>query len=102
VVPFADNDAVQASADQVPISTWLARALFTDFMLPFEVAAVILTIAVIAAVMLTLRRRPGAKHQDPSLQAAVGARARGRLVSVPTERPPAEPAAPATDTEGKA
>jgi NADH-quinone oxidoreductase subunit J len=101
VVPFADNDAVQASADQVPNTTWLARALFTDFMLPFEVAAVILTIAVIAAVMLTLRRRPGAKHQDPSLQAAVRARDRVRLVKVPTERPPVEPA-PATDTEGKA
>jgi NADH-quinone oxidoreductase subunit J len=101
VVPFADNDAVQASADQVPNTTWLARALFTDFMLPFEVAAVILTIAVIAAVMLTLRRRPGAKHQDPSLQAAVRARDRVRLVQVPTERPPVEPA-PATDTEGKA
>ncbi|HVI26785.1 MAG TPA: NADH-quinone oxidoreductase subunit J [Xanthomonadaceae bacterium] len=101
-VPFADNAAVQASADQVPNTTWLARALFTDFMLPFEVAAVILTIAVIAAVMLTLRRRPGAKHQDPSLQAAVRARDRVRLVSVPTERPLAEPATPVTDTEGKA
>ena len=67
----------------------------------FEVAAVILTIAVIAAVMLTPRRRPGAKHQDPSLQAAVRARDRVRLVKVPTERPPVEPA-PATDTEGKA
>ena len=60
--PRAENAAVAAD---VPNTTWLARALFTEFMLPFEVAAVILTVAVIAAVMLTLRRRPGAKHQNP-------------------------------------
>ena len=73
--PFAAN---AAAAGDVPNTTWLARALFTDFLLPFEVAAVILTIAVIAAVMLTLRRRVGAKHQDP-----VGAGARA------CQRPPA-------------
>jgi NADH-quinone oxidoreductase subunit J len=102
-VPFAHNAAAPAAgAGDVPNTTWLARALFTDFLLPFEVAAVILTIAVIAAVMLTLRRRPGAKHQDPSLQANVRARDRVRLVNVPTERRPAEPAAQATDAEGKA
>ena len=42
-VPLADNAAVAAD---VPNTVWLARALFTDFMLPFEVAAVILTVAV--------------------------------------------------------
>ena len=52
----------------IPNTTWLARALFTEFLLPFEVAAVILTVAVIAAVMLTLRRRVGVKHQSPSAQ----------------------------------
>ncbi|MEG3193855.1 NADH-quinone oxidoreductase subunit J, partial [Lysobacter sp. D1-1-M9] len=36
---------------------WLATSLFTTYLLPFETAAVILTIAVIAAVMLTLRKR---------------------------------------------
>ncbi|MBP9697445.1 MAG: NADH-quinone oxidoreductase subunit J, partial [Thermomonas sp.] len=38
--PFADNAAVAADVSN---TTWLARALFTEFMLPFEVAAVILT-----------------------------------------------------------
>ena len=65
------------------------------------VAAVILTIAVIAAVMLTLRRRVGAKHQDPAWQTSVRARDRVRLVDVPTVRPVVEPAA-TPDTEGKA
>ena len=88
-VPLADNAAVAAD---VPNTTWLARALFTDFMLPFEVAAVILTVAVIAAVMLTLRRRPDARHQDPSAQARVRAADRLRMVRMPAEVPPAKPA----------
>ena len=81
-VPFA-------SAADIPNTTWLARALFTDFMLPFEVAAVILTIAVIAAVMLTLRRRVGARHQDPSAQARVRATDRIRLVQMDAVKPQA-------------
>jgi NADH-quinone oxidoreductase subunit J len=84
--PFADNAAV---ATDVPNTTWLARALFTQFMLPFEVAAVILTVAVVAAVMLTLRRRPGARHQKPSEQARVKASDRLRIIKMDAERPPA-------------
>ena len=85
--PLADNAAVAAG---VPNTTWLARALFTDFMLPFEVAAVILTVAVVAAVMLTLRRRPGARHQDPSEQVRVRVADRVRLVKMQAEVPAAD------------
>jgi NADH-quinone oxidoreductase subunit J len=67
-------------------------------MLPFEVAAVILTVAVIAAVMLTLRRRVGAKHQDPLDQARVRAADRVRLVRMEAVRP----APDADDQEPKA
>ncbi len=94
-VPLADNAAV---ATDVPNTTWLARALFTEFMLPFEVAAVILTVAVVAAVMLTLRRRPGARHQDPAAQSRVKASDRLRMISMPAEvrdrGRPAPPVAP--------
>ena len=69
---------------------WLAMALFTDFLLPFEVAAVILTVAVVAAVMLTLRRRPGAKHQDPAWQANVRAADRFRMVKMEATKPQAD------------
>ena len=71
---------------------WLARALFTQFLLPFEIAAVILTVAVIAAVMLTLRRRVGARHQNPSAQARVRAVDRVRVVKMDAVKPvvPAE------------
>ncbi|HEY1141291.1 MAG TPA: NADH-quinone oxidoreductase subunit J [Lysobacter sp.] len=81
--PFADN------IGDIPNTTWLARALFTDFMLPFEVAAVILTVAVIAAVMLTLRRRAGARHQDPSAQARVRASDRIRIIKMDAVKPQA-------------
>ena len=91
--PLADNAAV---ATDIPNITWLARALFTDFMLPFEVAAVILTVAVVAAVMLTLRRRPGAKHQNPAEQVRVKAADRVRMVKMQA----AVPAAQAKPEEG--
>ena len=91
-MPLADNAAV---ASDVPNTTWLAHALFTQFMLPFEVAAVILTVAVVAAVMLTLRRRGGTKHQDPSAQSRVKAADRMRMVKMDAVKP--EP--PATEGE---
>jgi NADH-quinone oxidoreductase subunit J len=65
-------------------TAWLGTALFTRFLLPFEVAAVILTVAVIAAVMLTLRKRGGTKYQNPSRQVAVRARDRVRIVKMPS------------------
>jgi NADH-quinone oxidoreductase subunit J len=86
---FAADGAVTAG---LPNTTWLARSLFTDFLLPFEVAAVILTVAVIAAVMLTLRRRVGAKHQDPAQQTRVRAKDRFRMVRMDPVLPAAAPA----------
>jgi NADH-quinone oxidoreductase subunit J len=95
-------DAAEAAGDSN--TEWLARALFTEFLLPFEVAAVILTVAVIAAVMLTLRRREGAKHQNPGEQSRVRAADRVRIIKMDAvRRPAAQP--PATDDsqgEGKA
>ena len=96
VTPFAANAAF---GSDVPNTTWLARALFTDFLLPFEVAAVILTIAVIAAVMLTLRRRVGAKHQDPSAQARVRAGDRLRMVKMDAVKPAPPQAAAGQDIQ---
>ena len=87
---FAANDAALAADSASGNTHWLAQSLFTGFMLPFEVAAVILTMAVIAAVMLTLRRRPGAKHQDPAWQAGVRARDRVRMVKMEPVRPRAD------------
>ena len=79
--------------------SWIARRLFTDFLLPFEVAALILTVAVVAAVTLTLRRRPGAKHQNPGEQTRTRAADRVRMVSMPAEKPVVE--APPADAQGE-
>ncbi len=84
-VPFPDNAA--AAAAETSNTTWLAERLFTEFILPFEFAAVILTVAVIAAVMITLRKRDGIKHQDPGEQIRTRAADRLRMVSMPAEKP---------------
>ena len=83
--PYAAN-AASAAAD-ASNTAWLARTLFTEFLLPFEFAAVILTVAVIAAVMLTLRKREGTKTQDPAEQSRVKASDRLRMVDVAVEKP---------------
>ena len=69
---------------------WLGNDLFTRFMLPFEIAAVILTVAIVVAVMLTLRRREGTKHQDPSRQVMVRREDRIRLVKMKADARPGE------------
>ena len=58
----------------------LAKVLYTDYAYPFELAAVILLVAIVAAIVLTLRRRVGAKVQDVRKQVAV--KAEDRLVMV--------------------
>jgi NADH-quinone oxidoreductase subunit J len=49
----------------------LGSVLYTVYMYPFEVAAVILLVAIVAAIGLTLRRRPETRYQDPSKQVRV-------------------------------
>ncbi|QBG90190.1 NADH-quinone oxidoreductase subunit J [Xanthomonas oryzae] len=84
--PFpADNAAAQA-ADSSNL-TWLAKSLYTEFLLPFEFAAVILTVAVVAAVMLTLRKRTGIKLQNAGEQSRVKAGNRLRMVKMAVEKP---------------
>ena len=61
----------------------LAKVLYTDYVYPFELAAVLLLVAIVAAIVLTLRRRAGLKHQDVTAQVAV--RASERLVMVKME-----------------
>ena len=85
VLPVADPAAAAGSNIR-----WLGQDLFTRFMLPFEIAAVILTVAIVVAVMLTLRRREGTKHQDPSRQVMVRREDRVRLVKMKADARPGE------------
>jgi NADH-quinone oxidoreductase subunit J len=63
----------------------LGNVLYTQYVYPFEIAAVILLVAIVAAITLTLRRRPQTKHQDPAAQISVRRADRVRLVKIPTQ-----------------
>jgi NADH-quinone oxidoreductase subunit J len=59
--------------------------LYTQFLLPFEVAGIILLVAIIAAIALTLRKRPEVKTQNPARQVLVRREERIRLVKMKPE-----------------
>ncbi len=63
----------------------LGSVLYTDYLYPFEIAAVILLVAIVAAIALTMRRRPELKQQNIARQVAVRAKDRLRLVSMDAE-----------------
>jgi NADH-quinone oxidoreductase subunit J len=64
----------------------LGRLIYTHYALAFEIAAVILLVAIIAAIALTLRQRKDTKSQDPSAQVRVRRADRVRLVSMAPTR----------------
>ncbi len=64
----------------------LGKLLYTDYAYAFEIAAVVLLVAIIAAISLTLRRRKDSRHQDPGLQVRARREERVRLVSMPAEK----------------
>jgi len=64
----------------------LGRLLYTEYVYPFEIAAVILLVAIVAAIALTLRRRKHTKYIDPVQQIRVRREDRVRIVSMPAEK----------------
>ncbi len=64
----------------------LGRLLYTFYVYPFEIAALILLVAIIAAIALTLRKRPETKYQNPAKQVAVNRDDRIRIVKMAAER----------------
>ena len=67
-------------------TTELGRVLYTDYVYPFEIAAVILLVAIIAAIVLTLRRRPETRYQDPAKQVLAKKAERLRVVKMAAEK----------------
>ncbi|MFN4263580.1 MAG: NADH-quinone oxidoreductase subunit J [Thioalkalivibrionaceae bacterium] len=63
----------------------LGAILYTEYVYPFEIAAVILLVAIVAAISLTMRRRAGNKYVDPAQQIRVRREQRVRLVSMAAE-----------------
>jgi NADH-quinone oxidoreductase subunit J len=64
----------------------LGRLIYTEYVYPFEIAGVILLVAIVAAIALTLRQRKDSRHIDPARQVEIKREGRVRLVSMPAEK----------------
>ena len=64
----------------------LGLQIYTDYAYPFEIAGVILLVAIIAAIALTHRRRRQMKHQNPGEQIRVRREDRLRILNIPAEK----------------
>ena len=89
---FRVTEPQVAALEQVANTKALGVLLYTEYLYPVQVAAIILLVALIAAIALTLRSRKDAKTQDPSQQVRVKARDRVSLVKMEAVKAP-EPAA---------
>ena len=81
---FAVTEAVMHPAGYSNTAE-LGRVMYTQYLLPFELASVVLLVAIIAAIALTLRGRKDTKSIDPSLQVNVKRADRIRIVKVASE-----------------
>jgi NADH-quinone oxidoreductase subunit J len=94
-----------AAGPEISNTLELGKLLYSQYLYPLEIAAVILLVAIIAAIALTLRSRKDSKHMNPSEQVRVKARDRVRIVQMPVTQaapPVAEPvpaAAAAAETK---
>jgi NADH-quinone oxidoreductase subunit J len=101
--PKALATAVDAAGQVVPYSNAkaLGKLLYTEYLYPVEIAAVILLVAMIAAIALTLRQRKDSKAINPSSQVRVRARDRLEIVKVAATLKPAPEDAPVAGAEEK-
>ncbi len=98
VVASATNAASAAAGHvvvpQVSNTKALGILLYTEYLYPVQVAAIILLVALIAAIALTLRARKDSKYQNPSDQVRVKARDRVELIKMDAVKPPVADIAP--------
>ncbi|MCZ8073164.1 NADH-quinone oxidoreductase subunit J [Paucibacter aquatile] len=101
---LADAPELSPAAMQLGNTKLLGIAIYTQYLYPLQIAAVLLLVAIIAAIALTLRRRKDSRSQDASEQVKVKKADRLRIVKMaPTVELPAAPAADAAaDTGAKA
>jgi NADH-quinone oxidoreductase subunit J len=82
IVPIAGTAPAAGSNTKA-----LGGLLYTEYVYPFEIAAVVLLVAIVAAIALTHRRRRETKYQEPGRQVKVRAQDRLRVLSMPAEKP---------------
>ena len=63
----------------------LGAILYTEHVYAFEIASVILLLAIVAAITLTMRKRPGLKAQDIAKQVAVDPKDRLKIIKMKSE-----------------
>ena len=78
-VPLVPRDVAYSSTKE------LGQVLYTAYLYPFELAAMLLLLAIVAAILLTIRHRPGLKVQDVGRQVKVRRDDRVRIVSMKPE-----------------
>ncbi len=76
----------RSSADAMSNTESLGRLLYSEYLFQFEIAAIILLVAIVAAIALTMRRRPLTKYQTPSEQVGTRKEERLRVVQMPSEK----------------
>nr|WP_314623667.1 NADH-quinone oxidoreductase subunit J [uncultured Noviherbaspirillum sp.] len=83
---------VPAASANIGNTRELGKLIYTQYVYAFEIAAVILLVAIVAAVALTLRKRKDSKYYDPSEAVKVKSGDRLRIISMKseTERPAPE------------
>jgi len=91
--------APQAHAAGYSNTKELGRLLYTDYVYPFEIAAVILLVAIVAAIALTMRRRKDTKYQNPGEQVKVRRQDRLRVIPMRTAARVDAPAPVAADED---
>ncbi|TCS39582.1 NADH dehydrogenase subunit J [Paucimonas lemoignei] len=98
------DHVVPAASATIGTTKELGKLIYTQYIYAFEIAAVILLLAIVAAVALTLRRRKDVKHFDPSAALKAKASERVRIVKMKAESNRdngqsvgEQPAAPAAD-----
>ena len=79
----------------------LGKLLYTQYLYPLEIAAVILLVAIISAIALTLRRRKDSRAVDPSVQVVVKASDRMEVVKLDATKAPVAPVPMDADGEKK-
>lgn len=80
--PIPERATVEAMSN----TETLGRLLYSEYLFQFEIAAIILLVAIVAAIALTMRRRPNTKYQTPSKQVEANKQDRLRVVQMPSEK----------------
>jgi len=83
---FSGTSGFVATPEGYSNTKALGAVLYTEHVYAFEIAAVILLLAIVAAITLTMRKRPGIKVQDIAAQVAVRAKDRVRVVKMESEK----------------